>query len=491
MFESAEQGHKLDKAAFREEEPGLRQALLSAQFELAGRGDFSVVVLIDGVDGAGKGETVNTLNLWMDPRRIETNAMGEPTREERERPPMWRFWRALPPKGKIGVFFGSWYTAPVLDRVHDRTGAGALEASIEEILRFEAMLAAEGALILKYWLHLSKQRQRKRLRALEKNPRTRWRVTDADWERFRHYDGLRNVSEIVLSRTNAPHAPWIVIEGADPRYRTAATAASLLESLRRRLDAAPPGPPAVELPKLSGPDGRDVLRALDLTRRLPRKTYRQELRRLQERLGLLSRHRKMRDRSVVLVFEGADAAGKGGAIRRVVAALDARFYRVVPVAAPSDEEKARPYLWRFWRHLPRKGHFTVFDRSWYGRVLVERVEGLAAAADWRRAYGEINEFESEMRCHGVILAKFWLHISRDEQFRRFQDRERTVHKRHKLTDEDWRNRKKWPAYEEAVCEMVARTGAGVAPWHLIASEDKYHGRVEVLRTVCDTIEAAF
>ena len=491
MFESAKLGHKLDKATFKKREPELRGALLEAQFRLAERQEFSVVVLIGGVDGAGKGETVNTLNFWMDPRHIETNAMGEPTQEERERPRMWRFWRALPPKGKIGIFFGSWYTAPIIDRVSGRTDDADLETNIDEILRFEAMLASEGTLVLKYWMHLSKKQQKRRLDALEKEPETRWRVTDTDWDRFNLYDDFRAVSEVALRRTSVPHAPWIVVEGANPNYRMITTATSLLEGVRTRLDNHPPRPPSVTLPKLPEPDDRRVLRALDLSHRLPRKKYRQELQSLQGRLNLLSRDKKMKERSVVLVFEGADAAGKGGTIRRTVAALDARFYRIIPVAAPTDEEKARPYLWRFWCHLPRTGHFTIFDRSWYGRVLVERVEGFAAESDWMRAYGEINDFEYEMHRHGIILAKFWLHISQDEQFRRFKEREATDHKRHKLTEEDWRNREKWDAYEEAICNMVERTGTRVAPWHLVSTEDKYSGRVEVLRTICETIEAGF
>ena len=491
MFESAELGHKLDKATFKKRELELRGALLKAQFGLAERNDFSVVVLIGGVDGAGKGETVNTLNFWMDPRQIETNAMGEPTQEERERPRMWRFWRALPPQGKIGIFFGSWYTAPIVDRVSGKTDDADLETSIDEILRFEAMLASEGTLILKYWMHLSKKQQKRRLNALEKDPETRWRVTDTDGERFKLYDDFRAVSEVALRRTSVPHAPWIVVEGADPNYRMITTATSLLEGLRTQLDNNPPRPPSITLPKLSGPDDRRVLQTLDLSLRLPRKKYRQELQSLQGRLNLLSRDEKMKERSVVLVFEGADAAGKGGTIRRTVAALDARFYRVIPIAAPTDEERARPYLWRFWRHLPRTGHFTIFDRSWYGRVLVERVEGFAPETDWMRAYGEINDFEAEMHRHGVIIAKFWLHISQEEQFRRFKEREETDHKRHKLTEEDWRNREKWDAYEEAICNLVERTGTSVAPWHLVSTEDKYSGRVEVLRTICETIEAGF
>jgi len=491
MFESAELGHKLDKATFKMREPELRGALLEAQFGLAERKDFSVVVLIGGVDGAGKGETVNTLNFWMDPRHIETNAMGEATQEERERPRMWRFWRALPPKGKIGIFFGSWYTAPIIDRVSGRTDDADLETSIDEILRFEAMLASEGTLVLKDWLHLSKKQQKRRLNALEKNPETRWRVTDTDWERFKLYDDFREVLEVALRRTSVPHAPWIVVEGANSNYRMVTTATSLLEGLCSRLDNNPPRPPKPTLPKLPKREDRNVLQRLISPVNCREKKYRQELQSLQGRLNQLSRDKKMAERSVLLVFEGADAAGKGGTIRRAVAALDARFYRIIPVAAPTDEEKAHPYLWRFWRHLPRTGQFTIFDRSWYGRVLVERVEGFADKSDWMRAYGEINDFESEMHRHGVIIAKFWLHISRDEQLRRFKDREQTGHKRYKLTEEDWRNREKWDDYEEAICDMVVRTGTRVAPWHLVSTEDKYSGRVEVLRTICESIEAAF
>ena len=277
MFESAELGHKLDKTTYKKEEPRLREALLEAQFELAERRDLSVVVLIGGIDGAGKGETVNTLNFWMDPREIETNAMGTPTQEERERPRMWRFWRALPPKGKIGIFFGSWYTAPVIDRVYGKTNDADLEGSIDEILRFESMLASEGALVLKYWLHLSKKQQRKRLKALEKDPETRWRVTDTDWKRFELFDDFRAISEVTLQRTSVPHAPWIVVEGSDPNYRMITTATSLLEALRTRLDNTPSKPPDVILPRLPKLDQRNVLRALDLSKRLPRKKYRQEV----------------------------------------------------------------------------------------------------------------------------------------------------------------------------------------------------------------------
>lgn len=490
MFESAEIGHKLDKKTFEREEPVLRAALLDAQFDLAEAKAFSVVILVGGVDGAGKGDTVNTLNAWMDPRQIETNAMGQASDEEEARPPMWRFWRALPPKGKIGVFFGSWYTAPIIDRVARKTDDAAFDRSLDEILRFERMLAAEGTLVLKFWFHLSKEAQRKRLKALEKDKATRWRVTETDWARFRQYSQFRTVSELALRRTNTGHAPWIVVEGSDQRYRAITVGKTLLEALTSRLAraeppsglAAPPPPPAV--------DGLELLHTLDLTKAVPRKVYRDELEVLQGRLNMLSRDKKFAERSLIAAFEGMDAAGKGGAIRRVTGALDARFYRVVRVAAPSDEERARPYLWRFWRHVPANGHVTIFDRSWYGRVLVERVEGFAPESDWMRAYTEIVDFEEELAAYGAIVAKFWLAIDKDEQARRFEEREAEAHKRFKLTAEDWRNRDKWEDYVRAVGDMVDRTSTRSAPWTLVEANDKYHARLKILTTLCERIEAA-
>jgi polyphosphate kinase 2 (PPK2 family) len=237
-------------------------------------------------------------------------------------------------------------------------------------------------------------------------------------------------------------------------------------------------------------DGVNLLRALQLEQPLAKAAYRKTFDKLQARLGALSRDKRFRKITAVLVFEGNDAAGKGGAIRRLTSALDARYYRTVPVAAPTEEERAQPYLWRFWRHLPRRGRFIFFDRSWYGRVLVERVEGFAAEADWLRAYSEINEFERSMSRHRMVVLKFWLAISKDEQHRRFKRREKIAFKRFKITAEDWRNRKKWAAYEEAVCDMVDRTSTSIAPWTLVEANNKYYARLKVLRTVCDALEAA-
>jgi polyphosphate:AMP phosphotransferase len=489
MFESAELGHSVDKKTYDREVPRLREALLELQDQVRQAARFPVLIIIGGVDGAGKGETVNLLNEWMDPRHIETHAFGDPTDEERERPPIWRFWRALPPRGKIGIFFGAWHSQPIVDRVTRATRASEFERSIEEILRFERMLADEGALIVKLWFHLGKRQQRARLEALARDKRTRWRVTKVDWEQYALYDRFRKVSERALRETSTAHAPWVVIEGLDPRYRSLTAGTILRDALQRRI--ADNGEPVAQItapPLTRSLDATNVIRALDLSQAVTRPVYDKQLEQLQARLNRLSRGRALKRRSVMLVFEGSDAAGKGGAVRRVTGALDARYYDVVAVAAPTSEEAAQPYLWRFWRHVPRRGRFAIFDRSWYGRVLVERVEGFAREADWMRAYSEINDFEEHLARHEVLVVKFWLAISKEVQLARFRERQATGFKRFKITAEDWRNRKKWDVYEAAVCDMIDRTSTDVAPWHLVEANDKLFARLKVLRTLCERLE---
>jgi polyphosphate:AMP phosphotransferase len=489
MFESAEIGHKLGKSEFRKQEPKLRQALLTAQYALLDNAKFPVVVLVNGVDGAGKGETVNLFNEWMDPRHIHTHAFGPMTEEERERPEMWRFWRALPPKGRIGILFGSWYTDPILKRVMGHEKRAEFEHRLERLRHFERMLVAEGALILKLWFHLSKSAQKKRFKELMKSKKTAWRVGPGDWERFKHYDEFVDVCEDALRETSTGEAPWQVIEGSDPQYRSITAGRMLLDALEARLK----GPPPVLSPAAPPPeppiDRKNVLNSLDYTRALAPKAYDKRLENAQARLNQLTRDRKMRDRSLVMVFEGMDAAGKGSTIRRLTRAMDARFYRIIPIAAPTDEERAQPYLWRFWRHIPGHGHAVIFDRSWYGRVLVERVEGFCKEADWMRAYHEINDFEEQLDDAGAIVVKFWLAVTPQEQLRRFKEREKTPHKRFKITEEDWRNRKKWPAYERAICDMVDRTSSDLSPWNLVAANDKLSARVQVIEALCERLES--
>lgn len=491
MFESAELGHKIDKQTFKKEVPALREALLDMQYDLAEAGKFPVIILIGGVDGSGKGETANLLNEWMDPRHIHTHAFGPPTDEESERPHMWRYWRALPPKGKIGIYFGSWYTEPIVKRAYGEIKNEGLTKALDEIVRFEKMLTDEGALVLKFWFHLSKEKQKQRFDKLEADPDTRWRVSDIDRKHYKMYDDFRDISEHVLRETSTAAAPWIIVEGFDANYRNLTAGKQILDAVRRRLDHPELAPHLVSAPPILSPvDNVHLLTRLKLDQKLDKKQYAQKLEQLQGRLNLLTRDPRFKNISVLCVFEGSDAAGKGGGIRRITQAVDARIFGIIPIAAPTEEERAQPYLWRFWRHIPRHGRLTIFDRSWYGRVLVERVEGFCSEYDWMRAYGEINDFEEQLSRKRFVMLKFWLQISKEEQLRRFEERQNIPFKRFKITEEDWRNRDKWDAYQLAVCDMIDRTSTDYAPWTVVEANNKYFARLKVLKTLCDRIEAA-
>ena len=490
MLTTAELGHTLTQKRYDAALPKLRASLLSAHFNLRSR-KFPVIVIVSGADGAGKGEVVQRLNEWLDPRGVATHAFWEPSDEERERPPYWRFWRALPGRGRIGIFFGSWYTDPIIRRVLGKTKGSQFDTALDRIKGFEKMLANDGALFVKLWLHLPKPVQKKRLKKLEREGR----IAPDDWKHFKLYDRFTKVSERALRRTHTDAAPWHVIEVTDRRYRDYTVGKILLAALQRREKEAiaqPAGktarrPAAIPRP---APDPADSpLAHVDLKQSLTETEYTKALETQQTRLSKLAWAAHEKKRSMVMVFEGWDAAGKGSAIRRVTQAMDPRLYGVVGIAAPTDEERAQHYLWRFWRHLPRAGVSTLFDRSWYGRVLVERVEGFASATDWGRAYGEIVDFEEQMAGRGIIVNKFWVHISPQEQLRRFKERQRIDYKQYKITEEDWRNRAKWSAYAVAVDDMVGRTSTEFAPWTLVAGNDKKFARVQILKTMVKRLEA--
>ncbi len=490
MFDTANLEHKIKKSTFKKEEPKLREALLQAQAELLKQKRFPVLLLIGGVEGAGKGETVNLLNEWMDPRHIQTFAFSDPSEEELKRPKNWRYWQALPPKGKMGIFFGGWHSHPIIERAFRRNSEADFEEEIADVLRFERMLADEGVLLLKFWFHLSKKQQRERLNELGSSKRTRWRVGESDWDFLDRYDRLAKVSEHFVRATSTGETPWVIVPGADPEYRSLLVGKTILASVTERLNQKNPvHAPETAAPRPAKVDEVNVIRAMKLDQPMAKETYETELEKWQGRLNFATRHKRFKDLGVVAVFEGNDAAGKGGAIRRVTQALDARIYRGVSIAAPTEEERAQPYLWRFWRHIPRKGRVTIFDRSWYGRVLVERVEGFCTEYDWMRGYAEINDFEGQLVAANVVVAKFWLATSKEEQLKRFKAREETAFKQWKITDEDWRNRKKWETYESAVCDMVDRTSTEIAPWTLVEANNKYHARIKVLKTLVKAIEA--
>jgi polyphosphate:AMP phosphotransferase len=512
MFETAELGQAIPKREYKEREAVLRKELLDAQFRLK-QANFPVIVLIHGVDGAGKGETVNTLHEWMDTRLLVTRAYDTPTTEEAERPPFWRYWRDLPPAGRTGFFLKAWYSEPFIQRVYGKTSQEEFDHALSRILAFERTLAASGAVILKFWLHLGKKQQKKAFEALERDPHQAWRVTKTDWKHWKRYDSFVPAAEHLIMRTSTGSAPWEIVEGFDSGFRNLEVGATLLRGIRRGMAEEERKRLAAEEVQFKGKGKRKqdeesangtepevvsislsakptVLSTLDMDQTLGKVESKKSVNRLQGKLNLLRREARARGTSMVLLFEGWDAAGKGGAIRRVVRALDARYYQVISVAAPTEDERAHHYLWRFWRHLPRAGRVTVFDRSWYGRVLVERIEGSATEKEWMRSYLEINHFESELASQGIVLKKFWIHITAEEQESRFQARAESPLKSWKLTEEDWRNRDRWEAYERAVNDMVERTSTQLAPWTLIEGNDKRFARVRVLQEVCDALERA-
>ncbi|MGF1640421.1 MAG: polyphosphate:AMP phosphotransferase [Rhodospirillales bacterium] len=515
MFRTAELGRVVSKEQYHDVLPTLRTELLEMQQRLRAA-PFPVIIVFAGVDGAGKAQTVNQLNEWLDPRWLINRAFGSPSDEEAERPEYWRYWRELPPKGRIGLFLKTWYSPSLLDRVHQRMSEAEFDEALDRVIAFENGLADDGALIIKFWMHLGKKAQKQRLQALEKDPLTRWQITQTAWDHWHLYDRFIVAAERTITRTSTANATWHIVEGYDKRYRTLTVGTTILQAIgqhfadtetrlkilaekRKHTDRAVASGPApgaapptdkplpealvIQMPRVT------ILSRLDMNRALGKKEYKDALVKLQGRLRLSSRRAKELGLATILVLEGWDAAGKGGAIRRITAALEATDYQVISIAAPSDEEKAQHYLWRFWRHLSRAGRFTIYDRSWYGRVLVERAERFAAESEWRRAYSEINDFEDQLVRHGIVLCKFWMHITKDEQLARFKVREGTSYKRWKLTEEDWRNRDKWDDYEVAVNDMVERTSTAIAPWTLVEGNDKRFARIKALSTVCDRLQA--
>ena len=485
-FEAAK-GPDVSKLDFQQQQDELHASLLVAQRACRQAG-IPIVILVSGVEGAGKSAVVNRLSKWLDMRNVRAVSYWGESDEERNRPRDWRFWRDLPGKGEISILFGSWYTYPIVKAAmhmkKQKTINAYLDEECEHICRFEQLLSDDGVVFIKMWFHISKKEQSARIKAKKKEG---LRLTPYEKTLSKSYDRFAEISNRVMSLTESKIGHWHVIDSKNKRGRDLRAGRILLEHMRRSLETS-----AIEKPKnTSGFNyAEQRLFHINLDKQLSEAQYKKQLDKYQARLADLHWEAWEQKRSTVLMFEGWDAAGKGGAIRRLTGAMDARLYRVIPVAAPTDEEKAHHYLWRFWRQLPQDGYFTIYDRSWYGRVLVERIEGFARDDEWQRAYDEINDFECQLTNHGIVLAKFWLHISQEEQLRRFKEREKIEHKKHKLTEEDWRNREKWSVYEQAVDDLLARTDKSHAPWYVIPANDKLYARIQVIKSVCKHLEKA-
>lgn len=488
MFEAAELGRKLDKKKYKSRVDSLRAELLQAQFALM-ESDRPIVIIVEGVDNSSKGALINKLNEWLDTRGLEVHAFGHKSDEEKERPRFWRYWRSLPPKGRIGIFSSSWYTGTIYQRTFNDISKSKFDRHMRRINSLENMLAQDGALILKFWLHMSKPYQKRQFKQLSKEKDSRWLVSPLDKKLHNQYDNHIKSAERAIRLTDQAASPWLIIEAEDDFYRDMTVGETILSAIKnvndpQKHETEETVPEVVEVVS----EKKSILKELVMDAPLSKSDYEESLEFLQKKLTHLSWKAYHARISTVLVFEGWDAAGKGGAIRRIMQAIDARISRVISVAAPTDEERAQHYLWRFWRHIPRAGRTIIYDRSWYGRMLVERVEGFASENEWRRSYLEVNDFEEQLCEHGINVQKFWIHIDKDEQLARFHEREKVEYKKHKLTEEDWRNREKWDDYEDAINEMVVRTSTEYAPWTLIEGNNKRYARLKVLETICRSLE---
>ena len=490
MLEKIDLSKKVDKKTYRRvmDEAEEKLGLLQRECKDAG---IPVILVFEGMGAAGKGVQINRLIQALDPRGFDVYACDRPTEDEQMRPFLWRYWTKTPAKGRIAVFDRSWYRSVQVDRFDGLTPEDKLGDAYQDILSFEKQLCDDGTVIMKFFLYIDKDEQKRRFKKLEGSKETSWRVTEEDWNRNKDFDRYLKMNEEMLEKTDTDYAPWVIIEAVDKDYAALKIASTVMDRLEYELEHSRPEEEKTaqgQEAKIRERFKNGVLSGIDLSKSLTEEEYKTRLKKLQKRLAELHSELYRLRIPVVIGFEGWDAGGKGGAIKRLTSNLDPRGYRVNPTAAPNDIEKVHHYLWRFWNNVPKAGHIAVFDRTWYGRVMVERIEGFCSEAEWRRAYQEINEMESHMANAGAVVLKFWLHIDKDEQERRFRERQANPAKQWKITDEDWRNREKWDQYEEAVNEMLIRTSTTYAPWIVVEGNDKRYARVKVLQTVVDALE---
>ena len=516
MLEKVDLTKKISKEEYKEKMPQLESKLGRLQRECKALG-IPVLIVFEGFGAAGKGLQIGHLIQSMDPRGFEVHPVKNETEEERMHPFMWRFWTKTPARGRIAIFDGSWYRKVLIDRFEKRTKAKDLPAAFHSINSFEQQLADDGNLIIKLFLDIDKKEQKKRFDKLAKNKETAWRVSQGDRERNAHYDEYAALMEDMLFNTDTDYAPWTIVESMDRRFATLKIYTTVIKAMADQIEKVQQQNIAKAVEKADKAEAEGVVRKketngdeieeiareadaqmkdlqvsisskADLSLSYTREEYKEKLDKLQKKMDKLHGELYRRRIPVVLGFEGWDAGGKGGAIKRLTAKMDARGYVVNPTASPNDIEKAHHYLWRFWRAMPKDGHVAIFDRTWYGRVMVERIEGFCTTEEWKRAYKEINDMEKDLYNAGAIVIKFWMHIDKDEQERRFKERQENPEKQWKITDEDWRNREKWDQYEDAVNEMLMRTSTDYAPWVVVEGNSKYYARVKVLQTVVDAIE---
>lgn len=470
--------------------------------------NIPVMIAFEGFGAAGKGLQIGELIQSLDPRGFHVFAIKKENEEEQMRPFMWRFWTKTPERGRIAIYDGSWYRKVNIDRFEKRTKKKDLPNMFQSIRSFEKQLTDDGNVLIKLFLAVNQKEQKKRFQKLLDNKETAWRVSEGDLKRNMQFDKYQGMMEELLRQTDTEDAPWAIIEATDRRFATIKIYNIVIKALAEQIEKVEKANVRAEAVKSNLGLAQDtplhvvvkeaderikimqdsVLAKADLSLSCSKKEYRMKLKKLQGKMELLHSELYRLRIPVVLGFEGWDAGGKGGALKRLTAKMDCRGFVVNPTASPNDIEKAHHYLWRFWQAMPKAGHIALFDRTWYGRVMVERIEGFCARDEWQRAYKEINNMEKDLADAGAIVIKFWMQIDKDEQERRFKERQENPEKQWKITDEDWRNREKWDQYEDAVNEMLIRTSTDYAPWVVVEGNDKYYARIKVLETVVGAIE---
>lgn len=446
---------------------------------IAQRLNIPILILVDGWESSGKGQIINDLTRELDPRYVRVEVFEAPNDIERAHPSIWRFWQKIPSRREMVVYDRSFYYQ-VFN--HDERTDAKLDQRIAELLSLEKMLLDDQTIIIKLFLNVSHKTQTKRIHKLEESVRKDILLSQEDYEQNKAYEEHQKWFDQVLEATDTKFSPWHIISTEDLKL-------GAKTALGTTIDAVTAGIEQITLKRTNQEKETThtfeteapVLNELDLNRSLMKEEYDKVKEELQKEAAELVYQCYLKDISIVLAFEGVDAAGKGGAIKRLTRHIDPRSYSIYGINAPNSVEEIFHYLWRFQTELPADGDMVIFDRSWYGRVLVERVEKLTPQADWQRAYDEINQMEKNLTDHGTAVMKFFLYIDKDEQAERFKARIDEPEKNYKITAEDFRNRDKWDEYIDAMNEMLECTHKEKAPWFVIPGNDKYYARIQVIK----------
>ena len=475
-----------DNSDLKEKTVQLRQTFAELQLKIR-ENKLPVIIIFEGWSASGKGSLIGDLIKHLDPRFFKVYSTLPADSAQMRYPMMKRFWANIPEYGKMAVMDRSWYQELAVACMEEDISDKEYARRVKTVNEFERQLRNDGYLIIKFFLQISKEEQKRRFDKLRESSETKWRVTERDKKRHKLYDEYYKAFDDMLTRTDTPQAHWTVIDTTDKTFAKY----QMFSTVANRITSALDSPKVtftsykqyklLPMPKLS-----DI--SLE-NKTLSDEAYAEQLKKCQKELSKLHSRLYQAKIPMIIAFEGWDAAGKGGAIKRISSALDPRGYEAIPIAAPDKTELAHHYLWRFWNNIPKTGHIAIFDRTWYGRVMVEKLEGFTPAERCAQAYDEINGFEKELSDSGFIIVKFWIQIDKDEQLRRFTERQNTPAKQWKITDEDWRNREKWEQYEAAVNEMLAKTSSAYAPWNVIEANDKKYARIKVLQTVIAAVKS--